>query len=58
MLYINQLHLVTVMLLTGKVKVTDKDGNKEVSIEGDQAPSPDLLGGRSRQDQRPDRQPM
>lgn len=39
MLYINQLHLVTVMLLTGKVKVTDKDGNKEVSIQADQTPS-------------------
>ncbi|MGQ0674050.1 MAG: hypothetical protein ACT4N2_14405 [Hyphomicrobium sp.] len=37
MLYINQLHLVTVMLLTGKVKVTDKDGNKEVSIDQDKA---------------------
>ena len=32
-LYINQLHLTTVMLLTGKIKVVDKDGSKEVSIE-------------------------
>lgn len=39
MLYINQLHLVTVMLLTGNVKVTEKDGGKEVAIEGDKAPA-------------------
>lgn len=40
MLYINQLHLVTVMLLTGKVKVTDKeDGNKEISIQADAGPA-------------------
>jgi hypothetical protein len=37
MLYINQLHLVTVMLLTGKAKVTEKDGNKEVSIAAPEA---------------------
>ena len=39
MLYINQLHLVTVMLLTGRMKVIDKDGDKEVSLETDKAPS-------------------
>jgi len=33
MLYMNQLHLVTVMLLTGKLKVVETDGNKEVSVE-------------------------
>lgn len=33
MLYINQLHLFTVMWLTGKVKLVEKDGDKEVVIE-------------------------
>lgn len=35
MLYINQLHLVTVMMLTGNVKVTEKEGGggKDVAIE-------------------------
>lgn len=39
MLYINQLHLVTVMLMTGNMKVTEKDGGKEVALEGDKAPA-------------------
>ena len=33
MVFINQLHLTTVMLLTGKIKVTVKDGDKEVVID-------------------------
>jgi len=37
MVYINQLHLMTVMLMTGKVKVVEKggekDGTKDVVIE-------------------------
>ncbi len=33
MVYISQLHLTTVMLLTGKIKVIEKDGEKEVVIE-------------------------
>jgi hypothetical protein len=38
MLFINQLHLTTVMLLTGKIKVVEKEGDKEVVIdEGKQA---------------------
>lgn len=39
MLYINQLHLVTVMLLTGNLKVTDKAENKEVTVEAGKAPT-------------------
>ncbi len=31
--YINQLHLTVVMLLTGRIKLVEKDGGKEVVIE-------------------------
>jgi hypothetical protein len=34
--YINQLHLTVVMLLTGRIKLVEKDGDKEVTIENDQ----------------------
>lgn len=37
-LFINQLHLTTVMLLTGKIKLVEKDGSKEVVIDEKQAP--------------------
>jgi hypothetical protein len=37
-LYINQLHLTTVMLLTGKIKLVENDGDKEVVIDEKQAP--------------------
>jgi hypothetical protein len=37
MIYINQLHLTTVMLLTGKVRLVDKGGDKEVVIEESKA---------------------
>ncbi len=33
MIYISQLHLTTVMLLTGKIKIVEKQGDKEVVIE-------------------------
>ena len=33
LIYINQLHLTTVMLLTGKIKLVDKQGEKEVVVE-------------------------
>jgi hypothetical protein len=33
MLYINQLHLFTVMTLTGKIKLVEKDGDKEVVVK-------------------------
>ncbi len=32
MVFISQLHLTTVMLLTGKIKLVEKDGNKEVVV--------------------------
>lgn len=37
-LYINQLHLTTVMLLTGKIKLVEKDGDKEVVVDEKAAP--------------------
>ena len=37
-LFINQLHLTTVMLLTGKIKLIEKDGDKEVVVDEKQAP--------------------
>jgi hypothetical protein len=33
LIYMNQLHLTTVMLLTGKIKLVDKEGEKEVVVE-------------------------
>jgi len=33
LIYINQLHLTTVMMLTGKVKLVEKEGEKEVVVE-------------------------
>jgi hypothetical protein len=38
LLYISQLHLTTVMLLTGKIKLVEKDGDKEVVVDEKQAP--------------------
>jgi len=37
--YINQLHLTVVMLLTGRIKLVEKDGSKEVVIEEGQKQS-------------------
>lgn len=39
LLYINQLHLTTVMLLTGKIKVVEKQGDKEVVIDEGKVPT-------------------
>lgn len=33
LVYISQLHLTTVMLLTGRIKLVEKDGDKEVVID-------------------------
>lgn len=38
MIYISQLHLTTVMLLTGKIKLVEKQGDKQVVIEEKKAP--------------------
>ena len=38
LLYISQLHLTTVMLLTGKIKLVEKDGDKEVVVDETKAP--------------------
>ncbi len=38
-LYINQLHLTTVMLLTGKIKVVEKQGDKQVVVEEGKVPT-------------------
>lgn len=37
-LFINQLHLTTVMLLTGKIKLVEKDGDKEVVVDEKASP--------------------
>lgn len=39
MVYISQLHLTTVMLLTGKIKLVEKQGDKEVVVEEGKAPT-------------------
>lgn len=39
LLYINQLHLTTVMLLTGKIKVVEKEGDKEVVVDEGKVPT-------------------
>jgi hypothetical protein len=39
MLYISQLHLTTVMLLNGKIKLVEKDGDKEVIIDETKEPA-------------------
>lgn len=39
LVYISQLHLTTVMLLTGKIKLVEKDGDKEVVVEESKAPA-------------------
>lgn len=39
LVYISQLHLTTVMLLTGKIRLVEKQGDKEVVIEEDKAPT-------------------
>jgi hypothetical protein len=38
MLFINQLHLFTVMTLTGKVQLVEKDGDKQVVVQEGKAP--------------------
>lgn len=39
LVYINQLHLTTVMLLTGKIRLIEKDGDKEVVVDEGKAPA-------------------
>jgi hypothetical protein len=39
LLYISQLHLTTVMLLTGKLKLVEKDGDKEVIVDEKKEPN-------------------
>lgn len=40
LIYINMLHLTTVMLLTGNIKLVEKDGDKEVLIEDNKKAPP------------------
>ena len=41
MVYISQLHLTTVMLLTGKIKLVEKDGEgKDVVVDGEDEKKP------------------
>lgn len=39
LVYISQLHLTTVMLLTGKIRLVEKQGDKEVIVEEGKAPA-------------------
>jgi hypothetical protein len=39
MVYISQLHLTTVMLLTGRIKLVEKEGDKEVVVEEKKEPA-------------------
>lgn len=39
MVYVSQLHLTTVMLLTGKIKLVEKQGDKEVVVDESKAPA-------------------
>lgn len=39
MIYISQLHLTTVMMLTGKIKLVEKQGDKLVVVEEGKAPT-------------------
>ena len=41
MLFINQLHLFTVMTLTGKVQLVEKDGDKQVIVQEGKPPKPE-----------------
>jgi hypothetical protein len=38
MIYINQLHLTTVMMLTGKIRLVEKDGDKDIVVEEGKSP--------------------
>ena len=51
LVYINQLHLTTVMLLTGKIRLVEKDGDKEVVDRRRQAGRADLHRRAGRQGQ-------
>ena len=39
MVYISQLHLTTVMLLTGRIKLVEKQGDKEVVVDESKEPA-------------------
>ncbi len=39
LLFINQLHLTTVMMLTGKIKLVEKQGDKDVVVDETKAPA-------------------
>jgi len=39
MVYISQLHLTTVMLLTGRIKLVEKEGDKEVVVDEKKSPA-------------------
>ena len=39
LVYISQLHLTTVMLLTGRIKLVEKEGDKEVVVDEKKSPA-------------------
>jgi hypothetical protein len=48
-LYINQLHLTTVMLLSGKIKLVEKDGDKDVVVDEKTQQAPQTCTDEQRQ---------
>ena len=49
LLYISQLHLFTVMTLTGKVQITEKEGDKQVSVKESKQPKAESCNDTERQ---------
>lgn len=49
LLYISQLHLFTVMTLTGKVSIVQKEGDKQVVVQEDKAPKTESCNDTERQ---------
>ena len=50
MLFINQLHLFTVMTLTGKVQLVEKDGDKQVVVQEGKPAKTEVLHGHGAQE--------
>ena len=51
MVYISQLHLTTVMLLTGRIKLVEKQGDKEVVVDESKEPGANVHRGAAQEGQ-------
>ena len=51
MVYISQLHLTTVMLLTGRIKLVEKQGDKEVVVDESKEPAQTCYRGAAQEGQ-------